>query len=176
MIINLPIYLDIELTNAFHQISLAVETKYKLLSRHHGGSLHPTSCLKAVLGDRGVTGSCQGYFHWVFRICRCHFWQYVDTSRGFPRRISYDWSSLINTSEECKVGDVQVLVGISQVHFFGYFWRHKAYQGCQVDLSQLNVFLVLLVNWGTKSKFLIVFQKRKRLCPKAIWLAWGWWA
>ena len=46
-IIDYPMYLDIDLTNAFHQIPLHPETSAKLSYKRHGDSINPNSCQKA---------------------------------------------------------------------------------------------------------------------------------
>ena len=128
-IINYPIYLDIDLTNAFHQIRLDPDTAEKLSVQTPWGQFQPRfmpegigpgsgvlqETVKKIYGDFGDW--CILLFDNALILAEDYTDAYVKLEMFIDRSIQFN----------VKLKFSKTWLGFTEVKFFGYMCRHKSY-------------------------------------------------
>lgn len=129
-IINFPFYLDIDLTNAFHQILLDKDTAEKLSIQTPWGQYEPKFMPEGIAP---ATGILQETVRKIFK--ECEDWAIVifdnmlilaeneqDGFEKFKRIVE------ISQKHNLKLKMAKSWLGFKEVNFFGYVCKHKSYQ------------------------------------------------
>ena len=129
-IINFPMYLDIDLTNAFHQILLHPETSEKLSLQTPWGQYEPKFMPEGVAP---ATGILQEVVKDIFE--ECEEWAIVifdnmlilarDAADGFMK---FKRIVEIALEKNLKLKMAKTWLGFRKVDFFGYVCRHKSFE------------------------------------------------
>ena len=129
-IINFPIYLDIDLTNAFHQIPLAEETKDKLSIQTPWGQFAPNFMPEGIAPATGVLQEVvrdifSEFSEWAIVIFDNMLILAEDFQDAF-RKFEIIIDKCIERNVKLKMS--KSWLGFREVNFFGYVCRHKSYQ------------------------------------------------
>ena len=129
-IINFPIYLDIDLTNAFHQIPLADKTRDKLSIQTPWGQFAPNFMPEGIAPATGVLQEVvkeifSEFSDWAIVIFDNMLILAEDFQDAY-RKFEIIIDKCIERNVKLKMA--KSWLGFSEVNFFGYVCRHKSYQ------------------------------------------------
>ena len=131
-IINFPYYLDIDLTNAFHQIPLDEETSEKLSIQTPWGQFAPNFMPEGIAPATGVLQE-------VVREIFADFsdWAIVifDNMLILANDPQDAYEKLERVIDRCLERNIKLKMakswlGFKKVNFFGYVCKHKSYEVC----------------------------------------------
>jgi len=139
-IIKFPIYLDIDLTNAFHQIPLHPETREKLSIQTPWGQYEPDFMPEGIAPATGILQETvrelfSEFDEWAIVIFDNLLLLATDPVDAFEK-----FKLLVEKCIERRVilKMAKSWLGFRKVEFFGYTCQHKSYQVCVDKKEALN--------------------------------------
>ena len=139
-IINFPLYLDIDLTNAFHQILLDPDTASKLSIQTPWGQYEPRFMPEGIAPATGVLQETvktifKDIEDWAIVIFDNMLLLATDPADAFRKfKIVID----ICKERNLKLKMAKSWLGFRKVEFFGYTCRHKSYEVSASKKEALN--------------------------------------
>ena len=129
-IINYPLYLDIDLTNAFHQIRLDEETKERLSIQTPWGQYAPNFMPEGIAPATGVLQETvreifDEFSEWAIVIFDNMLILAEDAQDAY-RKFEKILDKCIERNVKLKMP--KSWIGFREVNFFGYVCKHKSYQ------------------------------------------------
>ena len=129
-IIDFPIYLDIDLTNAFHQIPIHPETSAKLSIQTPWGQYEPIFMPEGIAP---ATGILQEVVRDIFSDCTEWAIVIFDNMLILAKDYEDGFEKLKFIVRRCKERNLKLKMaktwlGFTEVKFFGYLCKHKTYE------------------------------------------------
>ena len=154
-IINYPIYLDIDLTNAFHQIPITLDTQQKLSIQTPWGQFEPRFMPEGVAPATGelqqaVKKVFYGIDDWAIVIFD-NLLLLASDMQDAMRKLKLIIERCIKHNVKLKMA--KSFLGFTEVKFFGYTCRHKSYEVSKDKKEALG--LIQMPNSMTKARSLL---------------------